>query len=103
MNISIEALTAILTIATTFAMGLAKILEALIIKLFKVATGQKGQLESIGDLVNKATTNHLSHIQNSVDEFAKGQAVLIEQGKQNFQQHEKTIELLAEIKGKLSK
>ena len=99
-------LTTAFGVATLLARGfeyLAKVIYALIV-------GKKDPIVEMQDMLSKATNNHLTHIQASQENLValsnKSLAqheMMLEQGRQQFAQHEKELELLSGIKGVLSK
>lgn len=47
--------------------------------------------------------NHLTHIQDAMAKSVEQHSAMLRQGDQSFSQHERMIELLARIEGKLDK
>jgi len=90
MEVSIEILAG----AVAIGLGLVRIVETLVVKSFTLLTGKKTPLSEIKD-------NHLHTIEEAVVKSNYQHEEQIKQGERMINQHEKTIELLAELRGKI--
>jgi len=96
--------------AVAIGYGIVRVLEYGAKTIYAMTTGKKDSMSEMSDLLAKATNNHLAHLQNGTDKLVElteksieQHNLMIDQGKQQIATHEKQIELLGIISGKLSK
>ena len=106
MDFSPEQLTGFIAIG----FGCVRVFEWGAKSLYVLATGKKDSIHSMEEMLSKATTNHLSHLQGGMEKLVElthhsisQHEIMIKQGEQQICTHEKQIELLGTISGKLSK
>ena len=99
MDFTPEQFTAIIAMG----FGMVRIIETLVVKGFGFITGKKDTMSAMAEMLGKATNNHLHTIQEAVVTAVEQHKTQINQTERMITQHDKELEILARLDGKLSK